>query len=284
VNVFGLRDRLVGDFAGYTRSFINIRDGRIGGVVERELGGGLLWPEPVVQLNPAFEPGETVDELVGQGVLHEGCARIFRRGKSRDDPRGELLRLHRHQAEAIKMARSGANYVLTTGTGSGKSLAYLVPIVDHVLRLGSGRGVQAVVVYPMNALANSQLGELEKFLGYGCSQDGAPVRVARYTGQESQEERDAIAASPPDVLLTNYVMLELVLTRPFERRLVAAASGLRFLVLDELHTYRGIFGSHFHHVLQRLLRLCRRAGADPRIIASSATATAAAEFAERLTG
>lgn len=260
MNVFGLRDRLAGNFAGYTRSFINIRDGRIGGVVERELGEGLLWPEPVVQLNPAFESGETVDELVEDGVLHEGCVRIFRRGKSRDDPRGELLRLHRHQAEAIKVARSGANYVLTTGTGSGKSLAYLVPIVDHVLRRGSGQGVQAVVVYPMNALANSQLGELEKFLGYGCSQDGAPVRVARYTGQESQEERDAIAAAVPDVLLTNYVMLELVLTRPFERRLVAAASGLRFLVLDELHTYRGRQGADVALLVRRLREATGAAG------------------------
>ena len=73
----------------------------------------------------------------------------------------------------IEAARTGANYVLTTGTGSGKSLAYIVPIVDHVVRNGSGRGIQAIVVYPMNALANSQLGELEKFLAVGLDRSGS---------------------------------------------------------------------------------------------------------------
>lgn len=74
------------------------------------------------------------------------------------------MRLHRHQADAYAAARRNENYVLTTGTGSGKSLSYIIPIVDYVLRNGSGRGIQAIIVYPMNALANSQYGELKKFL------------------------------------------------------------------------------------------------------------------------
>jgi ATP-dependent helicase YprA (DUF1998 family) len=89
-----------------------------------------------------------------------------------------------------------------------------------VLRSGSGKGIQAIVVYPMNALANSQAGELEKFLKYGYPENKEPVTYARYTGQESPEERDAILAHPPDILLTNYVMLELILTRPFEKPLI----------------------------------------------------------------
>ena len=111
--------------------------------------------------------------------------------------------------EAITVARSGASYVLTTGTGSGKSLAYIVPIVDYVLRQDSGKGIQAIVVYPMNALANSQLKELEKFLCLGYPNKKGPVTFERYTGQESEEERERIRANPPDILLTNYVMLEL---------------------------------------------------------------------------
>ena len=167
MDVFDLRQRLVEDYADFTRSFVNIADERIAAHVDRELEGGLLWPDPIVQLNPAFEPGGTVDELVDAELLDPRCAQIFRRSKSVEDPDGLPLLLHRHQREAIEVARTGANYVLTTGTGSGKSLAYIVPIVDHVLRHGSGRGIQAIVVYPMNALANSQLGELDKFLGVG---------------------------------------------------------------------------------------------------------------------
>jgi len=105
---------------------------------------------------------------------------------------GHDLRLHRHQVDAIRAAKTGSSYVLTTGTGSGESLAYLVPIVDHVLRRGVGKGIQAIVVYPMNALANSQYGELEKFLGYGYPEGQQPVRFARYTGQESEEARQEI--------------------------------------------------------------------------------------------
>src|SRR5438067_11975782 len=130
MNVFDLRARLVDDYANYTRSFVVIRDQPIAERVDRELEDGLLWPDPIVQLNPAFEPGGTVDELVAEGLLHERCGPIFRRGKSAADKDGEALVLHRHQREAVEVARSGANYVLTTGTGSGKSLAYMVPIVD----------------------------------------------------------------------------------------------------------------------------------------------------------
>jgi hypothetical protein len=126
---------------------------------------------------------------------------------------------------------------------SGKSLAYIIPIVDHVLRTGAGRGIQAIVAYPMNALANSQAEELSKFLG----KENQPVRFARYTGQEKADEKNAIRANPPDVLLTNYMMLELMLTRSEDRELVRAAQGLKFLVFDELHTYRGR-QAHIHAV------------------------------------
>ena len=113
------------------------------------------------------------------------------------------------------------------GTGSGKSLSYIVPIVYHVLRTGSGGGVKAIVVYPMNALANSQREELDKFLRHGPWGLRPPVTYARYTGQEEQEERARIQESPPDILLTNYVMLELILTRVRDRRLAPSAQMIR---------------------------------------------------------
>ena len=214
MDVFALRQRLVDDYAAYIRSFILIRDRRINAKVDQDIKDGLLWPDPLIQLNPAFEPGATVSQLVDAGVLHPRCKQIFaikEPGKV-DRP----LRLHRHQAEAVSPRPRGDNYVLTTGTGSGKSLAYIVP--DRGLRPGrhgSGHGIKAIVVYPMNALANSQVrraGEVPRARLSG-GQGPGHLRAVHGPG-EMRRERQAIMANPPDILLTNYVMLELLLTRP----------------------------------------------------------------------
>ncbi|MBO0797852.1 MAG: DEAD/DEAH box helicase, partial [Blastocatellia bacterium] len=220
------RRRLIGDYAKYVKSFIQIRDARIKQYVDSVLDDESLWPEPLIQLNPSFAPGEWIDDLVRGGSLHPECSRIFRKDKSEESD-GTPLRLHRHQTEAIHAAQTGGNYVLTTGTGSGKSLAYIIPIVNHVLREGSERGIKAIVVYPMNALANSQKEELTKFLTRGYENSKRPVTFECYTGQEKLEEKGLILSNPPDILLTNFVMLELILTRPEEDRLVRAAQGLR---------------------------------------------------------
>ena len=232
MDAFEVRRQLVADYAEYIRGFIHIRDAKIRDHVESGLASGLLWPDPLIQLNPAFEPGDSIDELVEDRILHDECANVFQKDKQPwPNNAGKALRLYKHQSDAIRVAVGGQNYVLTTGTASGKSLAYIVPIVNHVLRRGSRRGIQAIIVYPMNALANSQYGELKKFLYYGYPDDRPPVRFAQYTGQEKDAQRDAILADPPDILITNYVMLELILTRPAEKRLVEAARGLKFLVM-----------------------------------------------------
>src|SRR5579875_101170 len=286
MDVFALREQLVRDYRHYAESFLTIKDERIRAHVAEELDKGLLWPDPALQLNPAFEPGGLIDELVEQNLLHPECSKIFRVGKAPGHASfGEPLRLHRHQADAIRAAAAGANYVLTTGTGSGKSLSYIVPIVDHVLRAreeeGAGaRGrIRAIVVYPMNALANSQEEELRKFLVNGYADGKGPVTFRRYTGQESEEEREEIRRQPPDILLTNYVMLEYILTRPFDRALVRAAEDLSFLVLDELHTYRGRQGSD----VALLVRRVRDAtgAANLRFVGTSATLAGPGSFAEQ---
>ncbi|MFN0083820.1 MAG: DEAD/DEAH box helicase [Blastocatellia bacterium] len=252
MNIFEFRDQLIDDYSAYVRSFIRIRDGRINNYVEQQMREGVFYPEPLIQLNPAFARGSAIENLVARGELHAECANIFRRDKKEVLTSGSPLNLHRHQAEAIAAAHRGDHYVLTTGTGSGKSLAYIIPIVDSVLRRGSGRGIQAIVVYPMNALANSQYGELEKFLRNGYPAGKEPVTFDKYTGQENREERDRILENPPDILLTNYVMLELILTRPVEKKILVAAQHLRFLVLDELHTYRGRQGADVALLVRRL--------------------------------
>lgn len=131
MNVFDLRDRLLADYAGYTRSFIKIADPRIAAKVDSSLNAGSFWPEPLLQLNPTFLPGGTVADLVASGALHPECDRIFRVDKTDTDHTGKALLLHTHQREAILKAKQDKSYVLTSGTGSGKSLAYIVPTVDH---------------------------------------------------------------------------------------------------------------------------------------------------------
>ncbi len=165
MDAFRVPKQLIRDYRSFSEGFTDIRDERIARHVAEQAHKGRQWPEPWLALNPSFATGGGIDELVAAGTLHPQCARIFRVGKQDTGESGRPMVLHRHQAEAIETARTGTSYVLTTGTGSGKSLGYLVPIVDAVLREGSRRGIRAIVIYPMNALANSQVEELGKFLG-----------------------------------------------------------------------------------------------------------------------
>lgn len=136
VNVFELGERVVAEYGEYVRSLVEIQDSRITRAVD-DADEGLLWPEPYIGLNPAFEPGCWIDDLVAQGLLHPECGRILK-PKEHPDDAGARLPLHRHQEDAIRRAHSDRSYVLTTGTGSGKRLAYIIPIVDLVLVTGSG--------------------------------------------------------------------------------------------------------------------------------------------------
>ena len=286
MDVFSVHQQLIRDYRAFTSGFVDARDPRIAEFVQERLEFGAQWPDPWLSLNPSYATGGRVSELVAEGLLHPENERIFRAKAGQDDPGTRTLTLHQHQREAVEVASSGLSYVLTTGTGSGKSLAYIVPIVDSVLRerdANDGRrapGVKAIIVYPMNALANSQMLELEKFLKFGYPIDQEPVTFARYTGQEKDDVRRAILAEPPDILLTNYVMLELVLTRPDERKhLIRAAQGLRFLVLDELHTYRGRQGADVALLVRRVRDVC--ASPNLQVVGTSATMATGGSVADQ---
>jgi very-short-patch-repair endonuclease len=277
VNVFEFRNRVIEDYQRFSRSFTRIRAEDVREAVEREYKAGRFWPAPLIQLNPNYVPGGTVDELVDTGLLNSECARIFRI-KSSEDPFGKPMTLHKHQVDAIRIAQRRESYVVTTGTGSGKSLSYFIPIVDDVLRrkrTGEALNkITAIVVYPMNALCNSQLEELDKFLRLGYGEGNEPVTFARYTGQESEQERERIAKNPPDILLTNYVMLELLMTRfqETDKALREHSVGLRFLVLDELHTYRGRQGADVAMLVRRV-----RERFNPDVLCIGTSATMASE-------
>ena len=144
------------------------------------------------------------------------------------------------------------------------------------------RRTRAIVIYPMNALANSQREELNKFL----DQSGLPEHLrptfARYTGQEDQEERVRIREAKPDILLTNFMMLELLMTRQnkLDQAVIENAQGLDFIVLDELHTYRGRQGADVAMLVRRLRdRLCRDRA--PLCIGTSATMSSQEDETER---
>ncbi len=277
MDVFGIHADLISEYESFTKSATVIRDARIAGFVEDDMAAKSQWPDPWLSLNPFFADGGKVTDLVRDGILHPKCAEIFQAGKKESSrrPDGRPLTFHLHQRQAIEAAKAGDSYVLTTGTGSGKSLSYIVPIVNHVLKErqagGAGGRVRAIVVYPMNALANSQLMELEKYLRHGFGAGKEPVTFARYTGQESDEQRRELRKNPPDILLTNYVMLELMLTRPDDRSsLIRMADGLQFLVFDELHTYRGRQGADVAFLIRRVREACR-ASATLQCIGTSAT-------------
>ncbi|RTZ78182.1 MAG: helicase [Gammaproteobacteria bacterium] len=276
MDVFKYRDAVVSDYRKFSTSFARPRAQDIKSFVSENYESGRYWPAPLIQINPAYVSGSTVEELVTSGKLHPKCEEIFRFGRKGGNP-GVSARLFRHQEEAIEIAQNGNSYVLTTGTGSGKSLSYILPIVDRVLRekeTDPSPAIKAIIIYPMNALVNSQHEELDKFLGvFG---EHKPVTYARYTGQENEDKRRAIAASPPDIILTNFMMLELLMTRQNEldRKVIDAAQGLQFLVLDEMHTYRGRQGADVAMLVRRV-----REALNPDVQCIGTSATMATEGA-----
>ncbi|MBY8855416.1 protein kinase [Nocardia sp. CA2R105] len=288
MDVFGIHRALVEDYRAFTEGGTVIRDENIAAFVKADLDSKSQWPDPWLSLNPFFASGGTVMELASSGLLLQECTRIFQEKKTQGGSvcDGRPLTFHLHQREAIEVAASGESYVLTTGTGSGKSLSYIVPIVDKVLRAreregpGAVKRVRAIIVYPMNALANSQLNELKKYLSDGYGEGREPVTYARYTGQENDQRRKEIRDNPPDILLTNYVMLELMLTRPDDRRsLIRMAKGLEFLVFDELHTYRGRQGADVALLIRRVREACE---ADRlQCVGTSATMASADNFSDQ---
>ena len=247
LDVFALRDSVVEEYRRFATSFTTIHAADIREQVEAIYAENRYWPEPLIQINPSYKRSTDVGTLAANGVVHPGCADIFRAD-------GRPLVLYKHQEQAIALAAEDESFVVTTGTGSGKSLCFFIPIVSHVLatRQTTERRTHAIVVYPMNALANSQMEELSKFIDQVPGE--RPITFARYTGQEDRDERRRVADEPPDILLTNFMMLELLMTRQDEldRRVIGNCAGLRFLVLDELHTYRGRQGADVALLVRRV--------------------------------
>ncbi|MBF9070620.1 DEAD/DEAH box helicase [Streptacidiphilus fuscans] len=204
-----------------------------------------------------------------------------------------------HQAEAANLAINGQNVVIATGTASGKSLAYLAPVLSSLLdgtEAKNGRGATGLYLAPTKALAADQLRRLGELRSAGGgpgtgesggsgTTGGAPlsrVRAAVYDGDTPFEEREWVRQYASYVL-TNPDMLHRGIL-PGHARWASFLRALRYVVIDECHGYRGVFGSHVAQVLRRLRRLCARYGADPVFLLASATVAEPGHSAERLTG
>ncbi len=183
--------------------------------------------------------------------------------------------LYTHQAQALDAVRDGHHIVVTTSTASGKTLCYNLPVLEGLL---GERDLRAMYLFPTKALAQDQMRNLGELAQLVCPE----VRYGTYDGDTPRSSRAAIRKSA-SIVLTNPDMLHVAIL-PNHRLWSRYLRNLRFVVIDEAHVYRGVFGSHMGCVLRRLRRLCQRYGSDPLFICSSATIANPAEHSTNLIG
>jgi replicative superfamily II helicase len=219
-------------------------------------------------INRAYQLAPEPFEAFCREHLSDSLFRITYRSESEDR---RITHLYEHQAAGIRYIADGRDTVIATGTGSGKTETFLFPVLDACLN-DERPGVKAVIVYPMNALANDQLRRLSKLVA-AASDDGYNIRFGSFTGLTPDNENDAhkkkldiapiceghvrfrddMRQNPPDILITNHVMMDRMLSRSDDSSIFAAARDtLRYVVIDEVHTYRGNSATHLRGLLRRL--------------------------------
>jgi DEAD/DEAH box helicase domain-containing protein len=185
--------------------------------------------------------------------------------------------LFQHQAEAMELLKKGHHTVVSTPTASGKSLIYHLSVIERIISRPSSR---SLYLFPLKALAQNQFNWLEALFKL---MDGGKARAAIYDGDTNAYQRTKIRNDPPNILLTNPDMLHLSLL-PFHLQWELFFSNLDFVVVDEVHTYRGAMGSHMGQVFRRLLRVCKFYQKTPQFVFTSATVANPKQLCQQLTG
>jgi ATP-dependent helicase YprA (DUF1998 family) len=273
----------------YLQSLLAVRDPQIDAALRAAIDGTpMLDKGPYLEATPPYAPGVSLQNLIDEGVLHPGFAAMSSTVLPLERP------LYVHQEQSIRKAGQGRNVVVATGTGSGKTESFLLPILNSLVAEnadgGLGPGVRALLLYPMNALANDQMKRLRQVLAAYPD-----ITFGRYTGDTEKDPKKArdlfgalnigepilqnellsrqeMWATPPHLLLTNYAMLEYMLLRPQEMNLFASGedSKWRFIVVDEAHVYDGSQGAEIAMLLRRV-RDRVAASRSIQCIATSAT-------------
>lgn len=255
-------------YVRYLSTIFNISDEKYAAQFQEQINDQKLFSAgPYLDVTESFEKGKSIDALIHEGVLSCGFSSI---GMPADRP------LYKHQEIALRKINQGKNVVVSTGTGSGKTECFLIPILNDLISLHEagqlGPGVRAMLIYPMNALANDQVERLRSLL-----KNTPYITYGAYTGQTKHRymealadyrilnegkdpapneliSRDQMKATPPNILITNYAMLEYLMVRPADTVFFDGNYGQywKYIVLDEAHVYSGSTGIEVSMLLKRL--------------------------------
>lgn len=237
-------DQVIQEYRNYLLTEFRARDEKLRKALEEALTRPLfLAQDAFFQTHRPFKSGKTWKDL---GLDNRLAGVMEKRSGSKT--------AYLHQSEAISnlLSSEATPLVVTTGTGSGKTECFLLPVIQNAIEDSANfkrRGLTAILVYPMNALANDQEMRIKEYL-----QDSGHthVKVERYDRSTKQEKREEMRKNPPHILLTNYMMLEYLLVRPADRDDLFANHRCRFVVLDEVHSYRGSLGANIALLFRRL--------------------------------
>ena len=299
-------DKIRADYQDYIASILGVKDREITRLARTVVHETEFVKGPYLETTLPFVEGESLKQLAEQGLVSKEFAKMGK-GIHYDD-----WKLRIHQVEALKhIIKDERNMVVSTGTGSGKTECYLYPIFNSLMREKEAgtldAGVRALLIFPMNALANDQQKKLRKLL-----KDYPDITFGRYTGETPHNKkgetpeaaetrlheeydlshlydteevyrksiknelmcREMMAQKPPHILLTNYAMLEYMLLQPDTAPFFddPSAKNWRFIVIDEAHTYKGANGTEIAYLLRRLKeRISHNMNKEFRCIATSAT-------------